>query len=324
MDWRSLQVSASSHSLPRLRSLPVEVWELIASLADSNSIIPLSHAVPCLKYISEAICNVGSAFDMPISLLWPDFWLPVQFKYCSKSRPLPVDILPFYSDDDFEYKSNVINVLSRLVANHGGVVKVQAHTLNYYQQIQHLLPRVIDIYIQSSPDCDFYESYHGEDPFGLVVSAMSEKHVIRSLDIPYGEDQDDNDHYLLNPILLEVAKTVKVLRCHNMSLFPFPLLGTELRTVEEIEFSKDSYLDEVPYKDCLASIATHTSLKRVVFEEMLAVECSEAFHGAQCNNELAEIGWTLRDGVGGIYGNPCVVWERQRQKPPVPKCVRKS
>ncbi|KAJ3026498.1 UNVERIFIED_CONTAM: hypothetical protein HDU68_005534 [Siphonaria sp. JEL0065] len=293
-------------------TLPVEVWERIASYTDST-IISLCHAIPSLKHISEALYNVGASFDMRIDYLWPDMYLPVEFRTASslsiKTLPQkPLDSLHTSEEEEGEnFQDNppaTVQTLIKLVSRHGGTVKVMAHSIAYFEYYQPILPKTISVYIPAATDEDFFEHFLGEeDSFGDVLETIRQNHEIRCLVLPF--EAEDGTDCLSDPLVLEAAKNAEKLECHNIRSFPLSLLATEFPKLKEVVFTADH--GGMPlYRDVFDALCMHKTLKRVVFEEMFSVEKNDILAGARMSGD----GWTWFDGIGNVYQHPCVVWEK--------------
>ncbi|TPX45380.1 hypothetical protein CcCBS67573_g10371 [Chytriomyces confervae] len=112
-----------------LETMPPEILDHIAQFVDSDSILPLCHALPYYKYISTAMFELGHRFPKlcPPYMLWPDMILHMpQFK-----MPQATDV-------------HAAGVYARIISKHGGKFHVPCsqNLLNYVE----VLPEVLSIY----------------------------------------------------------------------------------------------------------------------------------------------------------------------------------
>ncbi|KAJ3014199.1 UNVERIFIED_CONTAM: hypothetical protein HDU68_000389 [Siphonaria sp. JEL0065] len=232
----SANIASASTTPPkdtnRAYVLPFEIWEQIASNTDCTTIVPLSHAIPCLKHISKALYDVGASFKMSVDWLWPNMYLPVLFRKASSMglKTLPYDILDSRcifdekrdeEKEDKEEKNNsvqnkpptTVQTLTKLVTRHGGVVKVMAHSVAYFDSIQPFLPKTIDVYIPASQNGDLYDVFVAseDESYGIILETITQQynHKIRSLDLPF--EDDDGTDCLVDSLVLKAAKKVEIL-----------------------------------------------------------------------------------------------------------------
>ncbi|TPX52371.1 glutamine synthetase [Chytriomyces confervae] len=125
---RSITRSAS------FETIPPEILDRIVCFVDSNSILPLCHALPYYKYISTAMFGFAHRFECEgytLSMLWPDLHLPVNQNEESETTHFPIQHL--YAAGTY----------ARIISKHGGVVQVPCskNAFNYFGA----LPDVVSV-----------------------------------------------------------------------------------------------------------------------------------------------------------------------------------
>ncbi|KAI9353494.1 hypothetical protein BDR26DRAFT_848674 [Obelidium mucronatum] len=300
----SLAVSKNPHQIYSV-SLPQELWERILSHCDSDVVFPFCHVIKPLKHVSEAIYNVGTIFNMSFDVLFPTFWLPVQFEVCKtvKLGKIPREPLPICSNQEFA----AVEALIKVVSCCGGMVKLQAYSLVHFEAIRPILPKIVDVYISPPADGIYYDDYAGPDTYESILAAIHSFNIkIRKLDIPSLYNAQETE-YLDNPWFLQLARHSKMLRCFRCDLLPLDIL-IDFKYLEQIEL--DSFeLSEYSFDLFLTAARGHPRLRRVTFENMVMHDGGQ-LEFVRLDEELNDIGWRWYDGVGEIYGNPCVVWEK--------------
>ncbi|KAJ3240613.1 hypothetical protein HDU77_011108 [Chytriomyces hyalinus] len=96
-------------------TMPPEILDRIAQFVDSDSILPLCHAMPYYKYISTAMFNFAHRFpfeNYTPSKLWPDMHLPIILDEESETTLFPIQHL------------HAAGTYTRIISKHGGVVQV--------------------------------------------------------------------------------------------------------------------------------------------------------------------------------------------------------
>ncbi|KAJ3017997.1 UNVERIFIED_CONTAM: hypothetical protein HDU68_011381 [Siphonaria sp. JEL0065] len=145
---------------------PQELLDRIVKVTDCVSIISLCHAIPSLKHISQAIYDIGTSSGMKMDMLWPDFYLPCQFYNIPEigKGKLPARPIILCQPDLIKAKE-----LCRIVSRYGGVVKVQAHSIEYWNNVSCILPKTIDIYVGPDPyGFEFYSDYVGRNSYESI------------------------------------------------------------------------------------------------------------------------------------------------------------
>ncbi|KAI9353549.1 hypothetical protein BDR26DRAFT_848774 [Obelidium mucronatum] len=297
-------VSPTIAARPFIGSLPPEILDRIVTYMDSANIMTLCHAVPSLKYISQAIFDVGTAFDMDIEYLFPEFWFPIRFKVNTDIQrgEIPGAPLELVGDD-----REKVALLARLVTRHGGISKVQAHSVEYTRSVSRLLPSMIDVYMET---CDVFgcaENFRGVDSYEAILVAFLETGVgIRRLDIPQVAPGETG--YMNRPEFLAIAANVEQLR--SFTFFPsIFLLSCPL--LVSIEFNCSSF-ESYSFSMLLELLPNHPSLLRVVFEAMLNSKTLEP--ALLLIEKLGKVGWNCSRGSGEFFGWNCVVWEKKEVK----------
>ncbi|KAJ3022364.1 UNVERIFIED_CONTAM: hypothetical protein HDU68_009180 [Siphonaria sp. JEL0065] len=309
-------VAIYSHS--HLDSIPMEVLDQIVPFLDAKSLITLCHTLTRLKYISHAIYKVGSTFNMGLEYLWPDFWFPVKLR---ETKTIPKKKLPTCHPIKLSrHQNRDIALLTRLVSLYGGTIKVQAHSIEYLDSIRRLLPKTIDLYCGVG-QYSLYSKYEGTDSFESILVKLSKRNVlIRKVDVPYRVGGDETESYLDLPECKASLQSITSMRClflggYNRFLKNQLLDFQQLMQVE-VDGDDDYRIPGETFDDFLDIAAKHGSLKRVVFEsiEKLRENYDSPFiaNARNLKEGLEKIGWTCSDGVGDIYGNACVIWEKQR------------
>ncbi|KAJ3381598.1 hypothetical protein HDU80_001746, partial [Chytriomyces hyalinus] len=98
-------------------TMPPEILDHIAQFVDSDSILPLCHALPYYKYISAAMFDFKIRFEDEMykpSKLWPDMHFPgsyIRATYSGRTK-FPVQHM------------HAAGVYARIVSKHGGIVHV--------------------------------------------------------------------------------------------------------------------------------------------------------------------------------------------------------
>ncbi|KAJ3029572.1 UNVERIFIED_CONTAM: hypothetical protein HDU68_011786 [Siphonaria sp. JEL0065] len=309
--------SAAILSFSPLESIATEVLDQVVPFLDPKSLLTLCHALPRLKHISEAIYNIGSIFKMSLEYLWPDFWFPAEFTAATDIGKKTLPRLPITpSSGQIHY----IAALAKLVTLYGGSIKIQAYSLEYLESIGALLPKAIHLYCAAAYH-NTYTNYHGISPYESILKTLKKWNLqIEKLDVPYTEDSETA--YLDCAEFKNISQSVVSLRCFIFGDgTPFPSKQLlEYKKLSRIEFDGDDGY-EIPkniLSDCLEVVANHSALKCIVFENISAVQQystedydSEFLENARSfKDELKKVGWTCYDGVGDIYGNACVVWEK--------------
>ncbi|KAJ3231974.1 hypothetical protein HDU78_007421 [Chytriomyces hyalinus] len=104
-------------------TMPPEILDRIAQFVDSDSILPLCHALPYYKYISTAMFNFAHRFPeekYTPSKLWPDMHFPGSY-IPGKYPEFPIQHL------------HAVGTYARIISKNSGNVHVPCsqHVLNY-------------------------------------------------------------------------------------------------------------------------------------------------------------------------------------------------
>ncbi|KAI9326737.1 hypothetical protein BDR26DRAFT_876740 [Obelidium mucronatum] len=301
------------HAKPNLQTLPKEILDMIIPYLPGLSLVRICHTVPKLKYISKILHDAGTELNTSINDLYPEFWLPCNYMDAPSTRkqrlpqpgPLPIT------------NPTALAPLAKLLNLYNGVAKVQADTVEYAMQIIPYLPKIIDIYYAPGA-WDMYLEYTGTDSYLSILQTFRKEYKgkIRTIDIPCvfeGNEHWDNSDFL------DAIKDVSHLRCFNFG-GPNDSMITLLEFTQliQVEFCGDDgfggYSDPIDglFKTV---VSKHTTLRSVIFERATAdvrFEGSDIFLGnaRSYSMQLEQIAWTCLDGIGSVYGNDCVIWQK--------------
>ncbi|KAI9353558.1 hypothetical protein BDR26DRAFT_848789, partial [Obelidium mucronatum] len=252
-----------------LQRMPQELLDKVVSYLDLQSLLQISSALPSLNHISEVIYAASDEFCLDVDKIWPEFWIPVKFERHNRSRHTAQRA---YRPNDSanqliisDKKLEIMGKLSKLLARYGGVAKVLAYSLDYFNAIVAVLPKVIDVYFLKSVG-EKNESnglYCGKDSYKTVLLAIFEaKFKVRNLEVP--QDQADDD-YLHQEWFQRVTKDVKAIRLFGFPAQPFDALF-QYPNLKELKVDLPYVVNKTCFISLMDCIHHHKSLSKVFFE----------------------------------------------------------
>ncbi|TPX42346.1 hypothetical protein CcCBS67573_g10518, partial [Chytriomyces confervae] len=157
-------------------AMPPEILDRIVQFVDSDSILPLCHALPYYKYISTAMVNFAHRFPeekYTPSKLWPDMHLPIHQSYMSEATDFPIQHL------------HAVGTYARIISKNSGNVHVPCsqHVLNYLGA----LPDVLSL-------CPGDSNYRSSVWVDFLRGLADSNKQIRSCEVDGDSGVSDNEY----------------------------------------------------------------------------------------------------------------------------------
>ncbi|KAI9326712.1 hypothetical protein BDR26DRAFT_924240 [Obelidium mucronatum] len=305
-----------------LASLPREILDKIVRFIDSQSILPLCHAIKRLKPISEAIHDVQKTFKSHISDVWPDFYFPRDSSSTNYATPLEIQLHDMFK----------VFRLSTFLTKYNRCAIVLPGTPSHMTNISTLLPsRII---IHSPTDVAEYSYPHRLDLFLKSLTLIKPKPpIIQQFEFPSQFDGSSTPNGL---ILQTITEYLSKLFIEELSFFGnIPLqIARNLHRIKGLSIVavEDAGLDFPVWilKKC-------TRLRKLVFEFpnfsisklqtlvaalpfALGLEEIHFRFMDSCKDELTQISRTCLDRIGwsvevGVYQETqFLVWIKKKVK----------
>ncbi|ORY52613.1 hypothetical protein BCR33DRAFT_711879 [Rhizoclosmatium globosum] len=298
-------VTEESMAVYYIQNIPLEILDQIIPFLDAKTLVSVCHAIPALKHISYIMHKVGTSLSLSLNRIWPTFWLPVEWHSYSDQPDLllpgaPITLSP-------EQLENV-GELMRLISIYGGVVKFQAHSLEYTEALLPHLPRSLEVYIGGEAASNMYCGYMGIDPYFKVLELLAEQGIrFRQLDTPWRFGAESTR-------TLWKEFKAPFLRCFGVEWVPTEVLQ-ECVHLRQIEFDIDDNDDKESFDKLMQVLSKISHLERLSFEIGEPKETwLDKLQGFQDEEQLEKLGWKSSElEHGPIYGHTTIVWTRTQK-----------